>query len=758
MLPKHHTPALLLTFILTLLPFPAQAASTLPITSVVKINAENVQSGSGVSIDNTNQYILTNAHVALHENTYKPFEKYEVCTIRSAADEARCTYIADLIYADVDEDLAILHVRGNFQQPAISINSDSLPDVGTKLTAFGFPALGGDSITLSQGIVSGFLKDNDGNIQFIKTDSNLLSGMSGGLALDQNGAFTGIPSQYYSDNQDERIGILIAATKVKTWYQKTQLAMQAPGFKAPKIVTKNPGSIDNLQAKKMSPTSVQLSWETPVTNKPISNYEITYDTKNPLENDVSSTAQLPNYKKIDGTKTSYLIQHLEAGKTYYFSVSPTEAKAWSKVVTLDLRSGETGDKIFSDVDYKNKNANAIEYLRRERIIDGYPDGTFRPDAIIHRAELVKLIIAGQDIYPEPQNYNHCFSDVKDEWYAPYVCYAKEKKWITGYADGGFHPAQEVNFAEVLKIVQTAYGIPFNKMPIYDVIPNDQRNQWYTPYLNSAVEFNIVNSATNTTKIDEKMSRGKTSEILYRTIMVSQNKENYSSTIWKGADHENIEPFRYLNIREGIVRKIELQNGENDAIMLDATIKKGTCVQQKNPDCYTIDLKKYTSSFIHQEVTFNARGVQGHEEQQGILDDKDISNDQSIIFEEPIMILPNNNIVRFFKAKNGHPMEQDGRSFSILDGITSFNFLGTEKIPTPLGEKDSIKIKGKTILRIKVTKKEGSYFITQAIEETIYFVKDIGVIKGEQVITKRLSNGEIYYTEKGSETLKEISMK
>lgn len=42
-------------------------------------------------------------------------------------------------------------------------------------------------------------------------------------------------------------------------------------------------------------------------------------------------------------------------------------------------------------------------------------------------------------------YENCFEDVEDEWFAPYVCYAKEKGWVTGYPDGTFKPENNVKF-------------------------------------------------------------------------------------------------------------------------------------------------------------------------------------------------------------------------------------------------------------------------------------------------------------------------
>ena len=88
-------------------------------------------------------------------------------------------------------------------------------------------------------------------------------------------------------------------------------------------------------------------------------------------------------------------------------------------------------------------------------MDGHPDGTFRPEGVVNRAELAKMIVNGNSEFlgEEPVNLSNtdCFTDVNDEWFAPYVCYAKGKGWVVGYPDGSFQPERSVNRAEAIKM-------------------------------------------------------------------------------------------------------------------------------------------------------------------------------------------------------------------------------------------------------------------------------------------------------------------
>ncbi|MBD3360686.1 hypothetical protein GF366_02690, partial [Candidatus Peregrinibacteria bacterium] len=118
---------------------------------------------------------------------------------------------------------------------------------------------------------------------------------------------------------------------------------------------------------------------------------------------------------------------------------------------FDIEGEYYNYKYFPDVRENHKNQEAVNYLKEIDIIAGYPDGTFKPDGEINRAELTKMIVASKTD-PDGQIYKNCFPDVKEEWFAPFICYAKENNWVEGYPDGTFKPEQNINRVEALKII------------------------------------------------------------------------------------------------------------------------------------------------------------------------------------------------------------------------------------------------------------------------------------------------------------------
>ncbi len=111
---------------------------------------------------------------------------------------------------------------------------------------------------------------------------------------------------------------------------------------------------------------------------------------------------------------------------------------------------------FSDVPTDHPYQESINYAQENGIVQGFPNGTFKPDQKINRAELTKIIIEANfedsEIYGE-----NCFSDVKDEWFAKYICTAKREGVVKGYEDGSFKPAQNVSFVEAAKIILLGIG-------------------------------------------------------------------------------------------------------------------------------------------------------------------------------------------------------------------------------------------------------------------------------------------------------------
>lgn len=134
---------------------------------------------------------------------------------------------------------------------------------------------------------------------------------------------------------------------------------------------------------------------------------------------------------------------------------------------------------FKDVDATTTRGAAIYKLVKSGVLVGYPDGTFRPDAEITRAELCKIVnlIFG---YTEIEENDLGFSDVKtDDWFYQYVLAAKKAGYVKGYEDGTFRPENKITREETATILSRVANV-------YDlgttVKISDNVSDWAMPYV------------------------------------------------------------------------------------------------------------------------------------------------------------------------------------------------------------------------------------------------------------------------------------
>ena len=113
---------------------------------------------------------------------------------------------------------------------------------------------------------------------------------------------------------------------------------------------------------------------------------------------------------------------------------------------------------YSDVKADAWYNNAVCTLSRMGILNGYPDGTFRPDAPITRSEFTKVAISFFDYAEGYYVYGGEFSDVTGaEWFASYLAAALDYGLIEGMPDGTFRPLNNISRAEACTIVNRTLG-------------------------------------------------------------------------------------------------------------------------------------------------------------------------------------------------------------------------------------------------------------------------------------------------------------
>ncbi len=172
----------------------------------------------------------------------------------------------------------------------------------------------------------------------------------------------------------------------------------------------------------------------------------------------------------------------------------------------------------TDVDPNTNEGRAVNELVKLGIVDGYEDGTFRPDQTITRGEFTKLIITFKGIADAAsENLESGFEDVDGigHWAKKYIKLAFDQGIINGYEDGTFRPDAPVRYNEAVKMLVASLG--------YELVAQ-QRNQaegsaWYTGYMSVASERGMLRNAV-INSYEDSAPRGTVAILMYNSLSVS----------------------------------------------------------------------------------------------------------------------------------------------------------------------------------------------------------------------------------------------
>ena len=121
---------------------------------------------------------------------------------------------------------------------------------------------------------------------------------------------------------------------------------------------------------------------------------------------------------------------------------------FARLLTEKMAANQTYSNTFSDVAKSHWAANYIGYMQQFGIITGYADGSFRPDASVTRAEFAAIASRFERLTEGTKS----FSDVpSSHWAAKYINFAATRGWVNGYADGTFRPNNSITRAEVAAV-------------------------------------------------------------------------------------------------------------------------------------------------------------------------------------------------------------------------------------------------------------------------------------------------------------------
>jgi hypothetical protein len=169
--------------------------------------------------------------------------------------------------------------------------------------------------------------------------------------------------------------------------------------------------------------------------------------------------------------------------------------------------------VFSDIsDYPFK--NAINQLANLKILNGYPDNTFKPTNEITRAEfsVIMCYLLGKEDIAKQTSISYNFSDLSlNHWAGGFIKVLKDEGYIKGYPDNTFRPNNKITHAEAITVLSqiAARGI---EMPAGEI--------WYEPFMKFAEERGILEGITFTPS--KNILRGEVSQMTYKAYLMLNN--------------------------------------------------------------------------------------------------------------------------------------------------------------------------------------------------------------------------------------------
>ncbi|MBX2860553.1 MAG: S-layer homology domain-containing protein, partial [Vampirovibrio sp.] len=196
---------------------------------------------------------------------------------------------------------------------------------------------------------------------------------------------------------------------------------------------------------------------------------------------------------------------------------------------------------------------SIETLSSQKILGGYPDGTFHPEGKITRAEFAAMLVKASGVNTQSASAVPSFQDVPpNHWAYPSVEAVKAQGLVSGYPGGYYRPTQNISRAESMAILVKAAKLPMpNPEETTKILSNypdsNQIPDWARPSVAAALHAGFLDNRA-VIRPTQTATRAEVAVMTnnYRTHQIAQHQGQGHTGQQTAAGHQQQQPQQTAN--------------------------------------------------------------------------------------------------------------------------------------------------------------------------------------------------------------------
>lgn len=180
-----------------------------------------------------------------------------------------------------------------------------------------------------------------------------------------------------------------------------------------------------------------------------------------------------------------------------FKAALATSVATGAMVVLAPVNSDAATTSFKDLKSTSDHYQTVLDLAAKGIIQGYADGTFKPDNTVTRGQAAKIIALAIGLETKDVK-NPGFKDIKtdNQYYGP-IAALVQAGIITGFEDNTYRPGDTLTRGQMAKIIALAFDLP-EEQTISNSFKDVKETHWFKGYVQTLVTHNITKGTTATT--------------------------------------------------------------------------------------------------------------------------------------------------------------------------------------------------------------------------------------------------------------------